>query len=58
MNSFLPFDWVQCSWLGTERVVTVAFMASPSLSVLFWLPARRLSGLLYRAGNGAARDGS
>ena len=22
MNSFLPFDWVQCSWLGTERVVT------------------------------------
>jgi hypothetical protein len=34
MNSFLPFDWVQCSWLGTERVVTVAFMASPSLSCL------------------------
>jgi hypothetical protein len=32
MNSFLPFDWVQCSSLGTERVVTVAFMASPSLS--------------------------
>jgi hypothetical protein len=31
MNSFLPFDCVQCSWLGTERVVMVAVMASPIL---------------------------
>src|SRR5438552_2191933 len=45
MNSFLPFDWVQCSWLGTERVVMVAVMTSPVLS--FVLACRR-RGRVYR----------
>src|SRR5262245_66442865 len=29
MNSFLPFDVVQYSWLGTARVLTLAFMDTP-----------------------------
>src|SRR5215475_6639343 len=39
MNSFLPFDCVQCSWPGTERVVMVAVMTSPRSVVRFWLAA-------------------
>src|SRR5947208_2849357 len=38
MNSFLPFDWVQCSWPGTERVVMVAVMKSPRSVVRSGLP--------------------
>src|SRR5258705_6845421 len=56
MNSFLPFDWVQCSWLGTERVVTVAFMHLRPCLVCVPAPPAFSFGLLYRAGNGAARD--
>src|SRR5215213_7745386 len=29
MNSFRPFDCVQCSWLGTGFVLTVVSMALP-----------------------------
>src|SRR5262245_44311560 len=54
MNSFLPFDWVQCSWPGTARVVT-AFMASP---VIMWRPDRPAARLLYIARRGAARVGA
>src|SRR5262245_50228154 len=56
MNSFLPFDCVQCSWPGTERVVMVAVMASP---ILFLGRRRRrlsLLNLLYLARAGAARE--
>src|SRR5206468_10668608 len=39
MNSLLPFDWVQCSWPGTERVVMVAVMVSPRPVVRSGLPS-------------------
>src|SRR5215475_4603118 len=45
MNSFLPFDWVQCSWPGTARVVT-AFMASPVLVLATGSPGCALA--VYR----------
>jgi hypothetical protein len=53
MNSFLPFDWVQCSWLGTERVVT-AFMASPVIMLATGSPGR--APAVYR-GPGRGKGG-
>src|SRR5262249_27483933 len=51
MNNFLPFDCVQCSWPGTERVVMVAVMASSPFCRLIRQPPFRfpyVGAVVYR----------